>query len=87
MSLPPRSIDELLQELTSADPGRHLEPDEVIRGHFWANGFREFLEKRKMRAKVAALKFLVLTQSFDEGEKESLAIYAFVPNFLSIVMS
>ncbi len=66
---PPRTLDELLAELCQSYPEALLDPDQVIRSHYWANSFRvDFLERRRMHARVAALRFLVLTQMFDEGE-------------------
>ncbi len=67
---PPRTVDELLQEVASSASGPEalLDADDAIRAHYWASRFREdFLEKRKMHGKVAALRFLVLTMPFDEG--------------------
>ncbi len=71
---PPRTVDELLRELSSSSssgkrrkspPRSASELDSVIRSNPWASRFKVFLERKRMPAKVAALKFLVLTDVFE----------------------
>ncbi len=60
---PPRTLDELLGDFASVRPDADL--DTVIAANPWAQRFKDFLDKRNLKGKVIALKFLILTQPLE----------------------
>ncbi len=75
---PPHSLNEMLGQMRlSAASGEAV--DAAIEGNPWARKFRDFLARRdKNGGRVAALRFLVLTHSLDEGKKNKTFADVFV---------